>query len=78
MTETETMNKLVKDGKVKITRPGLLSCDFETVDKSIVVTSKRIGGGFTMGETLYFIIENKETHRIELEDAYKKIIEYCG
>ena len=73
---TQKMNQLLKDGKVKITKPGLLSQDFETTDKVIVVKGKRIGGGFGVGTTYYIITQNGVTKGITLMDAYKTIVTY--
>lgn len=52
------VNKALKEGKITITRNGLLSQDFETTNGKLRVESRRYGGGFGMGFTYYVLFKN--------------------
>lgn len=75
-TYTEKMNKFLADGKIQITSNGLLHQDFETTDKAIQITSRRIGGGFTAGITRYYITQTGITEVLTLKDAYKAVLSH--
>ena len=76
METREYLNNELKTGRVVITESSLLSQSFKTADNVITVTGKRIGGGFTMGKTVYHIKYNDMDKIISLDEAYKITANY--
>lgn len=70
------VDELLRKGKIIITRNGLLSQDFETADGKIKVFSKRIGGGFTAGTTIHYLVKEGVTRQAGLDEIFSDIVDY--
>lgn len=64
------LNENIKSGLLIIDRQTLLTQDFHTADNKIIVKSRRVGGGFTVGTTFYDLTINHNTTTIPLDEIY--------
>lgn len=76
---TFRLKLIEREGKIlKVTRSGLLTGYAETLDGKISFERKRIGGGFTVGNTFYEIKDQNRVMNVLTEDvayAYKTLLE---
>jgi len=77
MEDRDYLNQQLAEGCVLITQDGLLSQSFQTADNAIEVIGTRVGGGFTVGKTIYKMSINKGPYEVTtLRGAYKATADY--
>jgi hypothetical protein len=65
------LNNCIKSGKIIIDQTTIFAQDFHTFDNKIIVKSKRVGGGFTIGTTLHELTINHATTIASLDKIYE-------
>ena len=75
-TTIDFLNSEVKNNRIIITKNGMFSQNFKTFDGKLEHVYDRIGGGFTVGRTIHFLVEDGLKKEMDIIDICKRFENY--